>query len=145
MSALNKVLEKHQLVVEEGYIKEGNSKYRSYVVSTLRGGVGKSTLTFNLAYELSTIKPLLIADLCAQCNLTENLMRGEEPEVTVLETLQPIVLRPAFGAPPPDASYRISTYCDSFKTTKASFLVPGRTLRVSVNVVPAAPNGSRTK
>jgi chromosome partitioning protein len=126
MSSLDKVLENHQRVVEEGYVRDiGDTKYRTYVVSTLRGGVGKSTLAFNLAYELATVKPMLIADMCAQCNLTENLMRGEEPEVTVLEALQPIVLGPAFGAPPEDASYRVSTYCDSFKAARAAYLVPG--------------------
>lgn len=125
MSALDKVLSNHSRVVEEGYTAPGTLKYRSYAVSTLRGGVGKSTLSFNLAYEMSRHKTMLIADLCAQCNLTENLMRGEDPEVTILDGLQPRLLGPAFGSAPSDQSYKISKYCDSFKTSNASYVIPG--------------------
>jgi len=32
-------------------------------------------LTFNLAYELALKQPMLVADVCPQCNLTETLMR----------------------------------------------------------------------
>jgi chromosome partitioning protein len=90
--------------------------------------VGKSTLAFNLAFELAGIRSMLIADLCAQCNLTETLMRGVQPEVTILEALQPALLGPAFGDDPSDISYRISSTCDAFKTRKASYVVPGNAL-----------------
>ncbi len=125
---LAKVLENHANVVENGHRKEGGLRYRSYAVTTLRGGVGKSTLAFNLAYEMSEHRSMLVADLCAQCNLTETLARETDHEVTILEALQPKILGPAFGDVPPDISYRISSTCDAFKLRKPSHLVPGNPL-----------------
>ncbi len=124
-SDIQKILETHSKVVEEGFTHTGSLKYRSYAVTTLRGGVGKSTLTFNLAYEMSRRYPLLIADLCAQRNLTENLMRGVQRDVTILDALQPALLGAAFGVVPDDISYRVSNYCDSFKGGKTAYFIPG--------------------
>lgn len=124
-SRIDKIFETHTRVVEEGYTNPGELKFKNYAVTTLRGGVGKSTLSFNLAYEMSIKRPMLIADLCPQCNLTETLMREENPEVTILKALQPVLLGPAFGEKPSDLSYRISQYCGAFKTTKPSYIVPG--------------------
>ena len=128
MDSLEKVLAKHSSVVESGFTEKGSLKYRTYAISTLRGGVGKSTLAFNLAYEMSAKRSMLIANLCAQCNLTETLMPQEEPEVTVLDALQPKLLGPAFGDSPPDLSYRISLTCNAFKPRKPSYVIPGNAL-----------------
>lgn len=128
MSRIDKVLAAHANVVEGNHVAKPDLRFRSYAISTLRGGVGKSTLAFNLAHEMARQRPMLIADLCAQCNLTETLLRDTPHEVTILDALQPKLLGPAFGEVPSDMSYRISHSCDAFKSCKPSYIVPGNAL-----------------
>jgi len=111
MTSLDKVLDVHRQVVEGVLPVNGGLKYKSYAVTTLRGGVGKSTLAFNLAYEIAGKRSLLVADLCAQCNLTETLMRDAPREVTILDALQPALLGPAFGTAPGDLLSRFDPSC----------------------------------
>jgi chromosome partitioning protein len=99
--------------------------FRSYAVSNLRGGVGKSSIAFNLAYEISRKHTLLTADLCPQCNFTELLLGDYRPKVSIYNALQPIILGPAFGDPPVDLSYRVSQYCDEFKGGRGAWTIAG--------------------
>lgn len=124
-TSLEKILETHSKVVEEGFTLNSDFRYSRYALSTLRGGVGKSTLSFNLAFQISRKKSVLVADVCPQCNLTEMMLRNEEPEVTIYSALQPRLLGPAFGEQPDDISYRVSEYCASFKGAKRCYFVPG--------------------
>lgn len=126
LTPIERVLETHQQVLSEsGYVRPGQPRYRSYALSTLRGGVGKSTLAFNLAYELAHKRSLLVADLCPQRNLTDTLMGDDPVMVTVLRAMRPMVLGPAFGEVPSDLSYRVSKHCESFKLAKPCYFIPG--------------------
>ena len=123
---LDHVLDRHKAVVEDGYVGSGPPRYSSYAVSTLRGGVGKSTLVFNLAHQMASKQSVLIADLCAQCNVSETIMQEDHPgSVSIVQALQPELLGPAFGSAPSDLSYRASKYCDAFRGVSKTYLVAG--------------------
>jgi cellulose biosynthesis protein BcsQ len=122
---LDKILDTHARVLDQGYVSDTAKKFRSYAVTNLRGGVGKSTIAFNLAYEMSRKNSLLVTDVCPQCNTTEMMFGTYRPKVNIYTALQPIILGPAFGDPPQDLSYRISQYCDDFKGGKPAFAIAG--------------------
>jgi chromosome partitioning protein len=125
MSGLEKVLATHQKVIKENYVKETGQGFKSYAVSNLRGGVGKSSIAFNLAYEVSRHFPVLLSDLCPQCNFTEMLLGEFRPKVNVYDALKPMILGSAFGDAPVDLSYRVSQYCNDFKGGKGAYMIGG--------------------
>jgi chromosome partitioning protein len=125
MSGLQKIMDTYDKIIEEGHVRHQGQGFRSYAISNLRGGVGKSSIAFNLAYEISRKHPLLTADVCPQRNFTEMLLGDFRAKATVYDALQPVILGPAFGETPDDLSYRISQHCDSFKGGKSSYAIAG--------------------
>lgn len=135
-SGIDKILETHAMVLEEGYVRDkpialdkdtqGKTPTRKcYVVSNLRGGVGKSSITFNLAFEISRKHTLLVGDVCPQCNTTEILLGDFKPKTNIYSALQPSILGPAFGEVPEDLSYRIPQYCEPFRGGRGAHIIPG--------------------
>lgn len=124
-TGLDKVLETHQRVIREGYVKPEGQGFTYYAVSNLRGGVGKSSIAFNLAYEVSRLSSVLLSDLCPQCNFTEFLLGDFRPKVNIYDALKPAILGSAFGDEPIDLSYRVSQYCNYFKGGKGAYVIGG--------------------
>jgi chromosome partitioning protein len=122
---IRKILSTHQQVIEEGYALPQGQNFTSYAISNLRGGVGKSSIAFNLAFEVSRNHTLLVTDVCPQCNFTEMLLGDFRPKVNIYNALQPIILGPAFGELPDDLSYKVSTHCDYFKGGKPAWIIAG--------------------
>lgn len=125
MSGLEKVLATHQKVIKENYLCAKGQGFKSYAISNLRGGVGKSSIAFNLAYEVSRNSSVLLSDLCPQCNFTEMLLGDFRPKVNIYDALKPMILGSAFGEAPTDLSYRVSQYCNDFKGGKGAYVIAG--------------------
>ncbi len=66
-------------------------KKKKYAVCNLRGGIGKSTLTYNLAYETDN---LLVIDTCPQGNASAFMNEGQEKKSTtdIYEAILPYML-----------------------------------------------------
>jgi chromosome partitioning protein len=124
-SGLSKIIENHDQSLSESWSPTYSFDYRSYCVSNLRGGIGKSTLTFNLAYMFSRHTRTLVADLCPQKNLTEAIVKNGKFDSTILASLRPLIMGPAFGVAPEEISIRLSQLNENFSMGKKSYLIPG--------------------
>lgn len=124
-TGIDRIIQNHDKSLEDTWVPTQGFEYKNYAISNLRGGIGKSTISFNLAYMFSRSASTLILDLCPQRNLTESIMRGQVKGITIADALRPKVLGPAFGVPPDDIAYRLSGLNENFKGGKKSFFIPG--------------------
>jgi len=73
VSAMNSLLLKSQAVLEGKSPAPRMQKFKTYAISNFRGGIGKSTIAFNIAYELSQQGKVLLLDTCSQRNFSQNI------------------------------------------------------------------------
>lgn len=127
LSNLDYILSRHSAVLNGGTFPQLEQQFSTYAVSIFRGGIGKTTLAFNLAYEMSRRDPILVADVCPQRNLSE-LLLGEDLHAVGPDIYDALIPYVAAGLGHVDAGelgMRISQSCQAFRGGKRSYAIKG--------------------
>lgn len=122
------VLERSERVLKGENLPQRTQKFRAYAVTNFRGGIGKSTLAFNLAYELSKAYRMLLIDTCSQRNFSQNMFGDGllDFKQTVYDALV-VEITNAGNFDIADATINVKGPCLPFAGNKATFMLPGST------------------
>lgn len=126
MPDISSILERSEAVLAGETLPERENRYKTYAVSNFRGGIGKSTLAFNLAYEISRNERLLLLDTCSQRNFSQNILGEDIFDVddTIYEALVALIAN-AGEVSYEDLTVSVRASCPSFKGGKTTHLIPG--------------------
>jgi cellulose biosynthesis protein BcsQ len=123
---LNRVIERFAEILTGNDAETNQTKCTRYAVTNFRGGIGKSTLAFNLAYEITRGSSGLFLDLCSQRNLSQALLGDDLNEQT--DTVYDALLAKVANATPVDIDdilVSVKPHCSAFKGGKEAYLIPG--------------------
>ena len=124
--SLTKVLRRFEKIVTGEEVPAPESRFTSYALSNFRGGIGKTTLAFNLAYELSRAYSLLLLDLCPQRSFSE-LLLGDQLDDTAPSVYDALIPKVQAGNEEPDYMdllIHVAGTCPSFRRRKV-WAIPG--------------------
>jgi chromosome partitioning protein len=128
MPDISKILERSEAILAGENVPSRVRRFNKYAISNFRGGIGKSTLAFNLAYELSRDHRTLLLDTCSQRNFTQNLLGDDIFGITptVYDALvNGVTAGEAIASD--ELAISVAPHCQSFKGGKPTYLVPGST------------------
>jgi chromosome partitioning protein len=123
---IGQILERFAAVHDGIELPSRTQKFRTYSLSNFRGGIGKTTLSFNLAYELSRAFTCLFLDTCSQRNFSQNIFGDSLPDFkkTIYDALV-VEMTGAGNFDIHDILAPVKPYCPAFKGNKPCFMVPG--------------------
>ena len=129
MSDLETLLSRFKAVAKgrEGEIPYPKARFKTYAISNFRGGIGKTTLAFNLAFEMSRLVSTLLIDVCPQRNFTQSLLGDDLDDEwdTIYDALLPKVMPGTSEVAADELVTSVSPYCPSFRYGKGAFVVAG--------------------
>ena len=125
-SGIDVVIERAEQVLGGKNLPTRTKKFKTYAITNFRGGIGKSTLSFNIAYEISRNSQCLLLDACPQRNFSQNIFGDQlsDFEKTIYDALIGEITNT--GVPDyADIVARINPYCPSFTGGRPTFMIPG--------------------
>jgi chromosome partitioning protein len=123
---IDAVLERSERVLRGEDLPLRDERFKIYAITNFRGGIGKSTLAFNLAYELSRGYATLLVDACSQRNFSQNIFGDLLLEFN--QTLYDALVVEITGAGKLDISditVSVKGPCPPFIGNKATYMIPG--------------------
>jgi len=128
MTGIQKVLQRSEAILSGTPVAPRERTFQRYAVTNFRGGIGKSTLAFNIAYELSRSNRSLLVDTCSQRNFSQNILGDDifDANPTIYEALVDSVTAGQLPAPD-ELALNVQAHCSSFKGGKPTYLIPGST------------------
>jgi len=124
---LEDLLGRFKNVMEGKEVPRPKPNFTCYAISNFRGGIGKSTLAFNLAWEISRIKKTLLIDGCPQCNFSQSLL-GDDIGLcsnSIYDALLPYVMPGTRSVSSDDLVASVPPACTSFQNGAGVYLLPG--------------------
>lgn len=123
---VEEIMDRSQRVLNGGELYARSRTFNSYAVSNFRGGIGKTTLSFNLAYELAQHYRMLLLDTCSQRNFSQSLL-GDNIYNTQ-HSIYDVLVRQITNTSAIEADellYAVRSSCNAFNSIKQTYLIPG--------------------
>lgn len=125
-NGIDVVIERSERVLAGENLPKRTKKFKIYAITNFRGGVGKSTLAFNIAYEISRKYQCLLLDSCPQRNFSQNIFH--EHLIEFQKTLYDALISEITNTKMPEYNElveKVSPYCPSFQGGRSSYMIPG--------------------
>lgn len=126
---LDQLIERFRAVSEGTATPRKKGNFKRYAITNFRGGIGKSTLAFNLAFEISRHSKTLCLDVCPQCNFSQSLLGDSLPDTgngeTIYDALLPRVMAGTPEIEGDDLLISVPPNCTPFKGGRGIYVVPG--------------------
>jgi cellulose biosynthesis protein BcsQ len=126
---IERVLEQSEQILNGEVAPIRGQRFSSYAITNFRGGIGKSTLAFNLAYEISRDYSTLVFDACSQRNLSQNIFGDQllSFKSTLYDALLSEITRSGIIQADNLVMPVNKGFCLPFSGNQPTFMVPGST------------------